>query len=108
LEIEPYSTTACQWWTETRVKPQINPCSNEKKAKAHEAQYKSLKQEDHNNICYTNGSMLNENIGAGTVVEMTGEAVIEATYPMGHQQEVYDAELLGILKAAQKYFQICQ
>jgi ribonuclease HI len=39
---------------------------------------------------------------------MTGEAVIEATYPMGHQQEVYDAELLGILKAAQKCFQICQ
>jgi hypothetical protein len=52
--------------------------------------------------------MLNGNIGAGTVVEMTGEAVIEATYPMGHQQEVYNAELLGILKAAQKCFQIGQ
>jgi ribonuclease HI len=52
--------------------------------------------------------MLNENIGAGTVVEMTGEAVIEATYPMGHQQKVYDAELLGLLKAAEKCFQICQ
>jgi ribonuclease HI len=59
-------------------------------------------------MCYTNGSILNENIGAGTVVEMTGEAVIEATNPMGHQQEVYNAELLGILKAAPKCFQICQ
>jgi hypothetical protein len=52
--------------------------------------------------------MLNKNIGAGTVVEMTREAVIKATYAMNHQQKVYDAELLGILKAAQKCFQICQ
>ena len=107
-EIETYSTTACQPWTETRVKTQINPHSKEEEAKAHEAQYKILKQDDRNIVCYTDGSMLNGNIGAGTVVEMTGEAVIEATYPMGHQQEVYDAELLGILKAAQKCFQICQ
>jgi hypothetical protein len=66
-----------------------------------------LKPDNCNIVCYTNGSILNENIGAGIVVEMTGEAVIEATYPMGHQQEVYNAELLGILKAAKKCFQIC-
>jgi hypothetical protein len=35
---------------------------------------------------------------------MTAEEVIEATYPMGYQQEVYDTELLGILKAAPKCF----
>jgi hypothetical protein len=52
--------------------------------------------------------MLSDNIGAGTLVEMTGEEVIETTYPMGHQQEVYDAELLGILKAAEQCFLICQ
>jgi hypothetical protein len=52
--------------------------------------------------------MLNENIEAGTVVTMTGEEVIEATYPMGHQQDDYDTELLGIHKAVQKFFQICQ
>jgi ribonuclease HI len=59
-------------------------------------------------VCYTDESMLNENMGAGTVVEMSVEAVIDATYRMGHQQQVYEAELLGILKAAQKCFQICQ
>jgi hypothetical protein len=58
-----------------------------------------LKQDDHNTVFYTDGSMLNKNIGAGTVVEMTGEEFIEATYPMGHQQEVYDTELHGIIKA---------
>jgi hypothetical protein len=52
--------------------------------------------------------MLNRTIGAGTIVEMTGEANIEATDPMGHQWAVYNAELLGILKAVQKCFQICQ
>ncbi|KAF8248224.1 hypothetical protein K440DRAFT_549542 [Wilcoxina mikolae CBS 423.85] len=66
-----------------------------------------LKNNNCNIVCYTDGSMLKENIGAGTVVEITGKAVMEVTYPMGHQQEVYDAELLGILKAAQKCFQIC-
>ena len=44
-----------------------------------------LKNDNRNIVCYTDGSMLKENIGAGTVVEMTGEAVMEATYPMGHQ-----------------------
>jgi ribonuclease HI len=52
--------------------------------------------------------MLNENIGAETIVEMTWEEVIEAIYPMGHQQDSYDTELHGILKATQKCFQICQ
>jgi hypothetical protein len=49
-------------------------------------------------VSYTDESILNKNIGAGIVVEMTGEEVIEATYPIGHQQEVYDAKLLGILE----------
>ena len=52
--------------------------------------------------------MLNKSSGAGTVVEMTGEEVIEATYSMAHQQEVYNAELIGIEKAALKCFKICQ
>jgi hypothetical protein len=108
LEIETFPTTACQPWTETRVKTLINPDSKEEEAKAHKAQYKILKPVDRNIVCYTDGSMLNRNIGAGTVLEMTGEAVIEATYSIDHQQEVYDAELLGILKAAQKCFEICQ
>jgi ribonuclease HI len=107
-EIETYSTTACPPWIESRVKTHISPLSKEKEAKAHEAQYAMLKNDNRNIVCYTDGSMLKENIGAGTVVEMTGEAVMEATYPMGHQQEVYDAELLGILKAAKTCFQICQ
>ena len=107
-EIETYSTTACPPWIKSRVKTHISPLSKEKEAKAHEAQYAMLKNDNRNIVCYTDGSMLKENIGAGTVVEMTGEAVMEATYPIGHQQEVYDAELLGILKAAKTCFQICQ
>src|SRR6202163_2140643 len=98
----------CPPWIESRVKTHISPLPKEKEAKAHETQYAMLKKDDCNIVCYTDGSMLKENIGAGTVVEMTGEAVMEATYPMGHQQEVYDAELLGILEPAQKCFQICQ
>ena len=87
-EIETYSTTACPPWIESRVKTHISPLSKEKEAKAHEAQYAMLKNDNRNIVCYTDGSMLKENIGAGTVVEMTGEEVMEATYPMGHQQEV--------------------
>jgi hypothetical protein len=60
-----------------------------------------LKEEDCNMFCITDGSMLNENVWTGTVVEMPGEEVIEATYTMGQQQEVYDAQLLVIFKVAQ-------
>jgi hypothetical protein len=84
-EIETYSTTACQPWTEIRVKTQINLHPKVEEAKAHEAKYKILKQDNHNIVCYTDGSMLNEHIGAGNIVEMTAEAVIEATYQIDHQ-----------------------
>jgi hypothetical protein len=57
-----------------------------------------LKQDVHNIVCYSDGSMLNKNIGAGTVLDITGEEVMKATYAMGHQQEVYDAEILDIPK----------
>ena len=100
-EIETYSTTASPPWMESRVRTIINPHSKEVEANAHESQYAMLKQDERNIVCYTDGSMLNQFIGAESPVEVPVEAVIEATYPMGHQQEVYDAELLGILKVAQ-------
>jgi hypothetical protein len=52
--------------------------------------------------------MLNQNIGAGTIVEMTKKHVIEAINSMGHQQDVDNADSLGIRKAAQQCCQICQ
>jgi hypothetical protein len=45
-EMESYSTTACQPWTETRVKTQIDPCSQEKEAKVLATPYEILKQDD--------------------------------------------------------------
>jgi hypothetical protein len=91
-----YSTAVCQPFTETRVKTQINPGLKQDEATAHESQYKIMKQDTCNIVCYTYVLILNETIGVGTVVEMTREAVIEATYAIAHQQEVYDAKLLGI------------
>src|ERR1700737_3947380 len=88
LEIETYSTTACPPWIESGVKTQINARSKVEEVKAHEAHCAMLKQDDCNIVYYTDGSMLNENIGAGTVVKITGGEVIEATYPMAHKQEV--------------------
>jgi ribonuclease HI len=67
-----------------------------------------LKQDDRIIVLYTDGSILNENFGAGTVVDMTGAEVIDVIYAMGHQQEIYDTELLGIHTAIQQCCQICE
>lgn len=48
--------------------------------------------------------MLKENIGAGTVVEIKESAVIDATYWMGLQPDIYNADLFVILPDIQKWY----
>jgi len=48
--------------------------------------------------------MVKENFGVETVIEMTGEEIIEALNLMNHQPEINDAEILGIFEAAQRCF----
>jgi ribonuclease HI len=55
-------------------------------------------------ICYSDGSMLSHQVGAGVFIEgqHTRRPPTELAIPMGTQMEVYDAELHGVLQAAEK------
>ena len=41
------------------------------------------------------------------MVEIAGKAAIDATHSMSHEQEVYDAEIVGIPNKVQKCSLIC-
>jgi ribonuclease HI len=104
-EVETYSTTICPPWVETKVKIGISRETKEDSAKSHRALYTNLTtgpENDRNIIAYTDGSMLNEVVGAGGIVQWTGDFWWKFEKALGHQMEVYDAELIGIRTAAEQ------
>ena len=107
-EVETYSTTSIPPWTESLAKTIISSKSKTNEAEHHNEVVHKIRNNRRALISYTDGSKLDNKIGAGLVIEMPGQPDIERTIPMGTRAEVYDAELEGIQAAAQKILQVCQ
>lgn len=107
-EVETYSTTAVAPWVETLVSTSIAKLEKKDEADAHNKLVAKLKQDKQTIIAYTDGSMLDGKVGAGAVIEGEGVTAVKRKWGMGERAEVYDAELLGIEKAAQITLKMCQ
>jgi ribonuclease HI len=83
----------------------IPPETKEAAAKLHKKQHTLLSANADNIICYSDGSMLSHQVGAGVFIagqHTRRPPPTELAIPMGTQMEVYDAELHGVLQAAEK------
>jgi hypothetical protein len=108
-EIETYSTTACAPWEESQIAITISPDNKEEAAEAHKKQHTLLtnvQNRSHNLIACSDSSMLSDTVGARVYIEGGGSPPTELTIPLGLQMEVYDAESIGIMKAAETSLKI--
>lgn len=99
-EVEEYNFEAAAPWNSTLVDTFIHADTKEKAAAFHNAHVQQLMASERNIICYSDGSMLEGNVGAGAVVLGTEDQYMFRAVNLGREAEVYDAELEGMRQAA--------
>jgi ribonuclease HI len=101
-EIEQYSIKDNPPWETPTVRTHISLANKDEATDEHQQFLHTIAQRPKQLIAYGDGSMTDSAVGAGVVVIQNQQPDLETTHPMGMQAEVYDAELQGLLIAAQQ------
>ena len=94
-------TAAAPWDNTSAINIHISQEPKEVAAQKHNTKHHATHL-DAKHICfYTDGSLLEGKSGTGVHASRAGQTVHESKYYLGTETEVFDAELYGIMKAAE-------